>query len=85
MLEYFTNDKPEKCLYRLLVTVRPLVDPQTVIARLDEEHGVVATATHVIRREQVSDESFYSLKFPKGYTNLKKLWEVKHIEQVLMR
>lgn len=84
-LEYYTYDKPEERPYRVLLRGLPLVDPQTVIARLNEEHGVVASAAHVIRRKEVSDESFYLLHFPKGYTNLKKLREVKHIGQVLVR
>lgn len=71
-IEYFTYDKPEERPY--CVMLRQFV--------LKKKHGIVAAATHIIRRKEANDESFYLLHFPKGYTNFTKLCEVRNIGQI---
>lgn len=86
--EYYTHDKPTERPYRVVLRGLPLVNPAELQSRLKAECGLDAQAVHIIKRKgecAALDESFYLVHFAKGYTNLKKLSEVKHIARIIVR
>lgn len=86
--EYYTYDKPSDRPYRVVLRGLPLVDPPDLIAALKAEHDIEAQAAHIIKRKAEHgsvDESFYLVKFAKGYTTLKKLREITHLAQIVVR
>lgn len=86
--EYYTHDKPGDRPYKVVLRGLPLVDTKELQARLKNDWGLDALAIQIIKRKgecAALDESFYVVHFAKGYTNLKKLSEVKHIAQIIVR
>lgn len=86
--EYYTYDKPNERPYRVVIRGLPLVNPDTIKDELKKQHDLQVQAIHIIKRKgeyATMEESFYLLHFPKGYTNLKKLREIKHIGQIIVR
>lgn len=87
-MEYYTHDKPSERPYRVVLRGLPLVDPQDLIHRLKKEHDLVPQSAHIIKRKGECaslEESFYLLHFPKGYTNLQKLREIKAVGKIIVR
>lgn len=86
-LEYYTHDQPSARPYRVVLRGLPLTDPNDLLERL-KCLNIDATAAYVIRRRgetAAEDESFYLLHFPKGYTDLKRLREIKYVSRISVR
>lgn len=86
--EYFTHDKPGERPYRVVLRGLPLVDTNELLALLKTECELDALAIHIIRRKVESSkqsDALYLVQFPKGYTTLKKLQEVKYIANLVVR
>lgn len=87
-VEYYTHDKPSDRPYRVVLRGLPLVDPENLKHRLKEDHDLVPQAVHIIKRKGECaslEESFYLLHFPKGYTNLQKLREIRAVGNIVVR
>lgn len=87
-VEYYTHDKPGDRPYRVVLRGLPLVDPENLKHRLKENHDLIPQAVHIIKRKgkcAALEESFYLLHFPKGYTNLLKLREIKAVGNIVVR
>lgn len=87
-VEYYTHDKPDDRPYRVVLRGLPLVDPENLKHRLKEDHDLIPQAVHIIKRKgecAALEESFYLLHFPKGYTNLQKLREIKAVGNIVVR
>lgn len=87
-VEYYTHDKPSDRPYRVVLRGLPLVDTANLKQRLKEDHDLAPQAVHIIKRKgecATLEESFYLLHFPKGYTNLQKLREIKAVGNIVVR
>lgn len=87
--EYYTHDKPSDRPYRVVVRGLPLVDTKELQSLLKTECNLDAQAVHLMKRKLQTttqqDDELYLIQFPKGYTTLKKLSEVKYIANIVIR
>lgn len=86
--EYYTHDKPGERPYRVVLRGLPLVDTKELLPLLKSECDLDAQAVHVIKRKVDSatqSDALYLVQFQKGYTNLKKLHEIKYIGNLVVK
>ncbi|XP_038115562.1 uncharacterized protein LOC119768738 [Culex quinquefasciatus] len=87
-VEFYTHEKRSERQLRVVVRGLPPASPEFVKKKLKESHNLDAVEVNAIKRKgefASSAETPYVVTFPKGYTNHKKLSEIKLLKAFHIR
>lgn len=87
-VEFYTHDKRSMRPHRVVIRGLPPWEPAFVKKVLKESYGLEAQEVFAIKRKHEStsvEETPFVVLFPKGYTNLKTLSEIKKVKSMSIR